>query len=563
MLQSFRASALLLCLSLLTASVRAIPQVTRTGRYLYTQDGNRFYIKGIAYQEQGAVVASADNPFLEPSGFIDPLAEDSACARDLPNLQSLGVNVIRVYSVNSSLNHDACMNAFSAAGIYAIIDLALPLNGSIDRTTPSWGTNLLEQYTQTIDTFSKYDNVLAYNVGNEVIVQNNTQVAPFVKAAARDIKSYLTSKGSSALVSYAAIDGPSDFTVPLANFFSCDVTNSNSGGNAIDMFGLNNYEWCGASTFETSYAGVEGDFAGFNVVAYFSEFGCITSPPRLWTEAVALLSSQMSPVWSGGIAFSYFPATSAQGQFGMVNISADGSSVTTSDDFTRLQQQYALAAPPNSPAMSGAPASSYPSCPSANTTLLASSNIPPTPDSAACDCLESSLSCQFTPATTNYSAIVGELLDTGCSLLGQAGGSCNDIGGNGQTGVYGRVADCDPTIKLSYVMSQFFEINNRNPQSCSFAGNGTVNPHASTSTSAAVAAASSCISNPSATFTPSATPASGNSGSNGSGGSTASGSSKTGTTTKNGAVSLVDGGVVMGLGAMAFVGVASAFFTLS
>lgn len=71
------------------------------------------------------------------------------------------------------------------------IDLALPLNGSIDRVTPSWGTNLLEQYTQTIDAFSKYDNVLAYNVGNEVIIQNNTQVAPFVKAAARDIKSYL------------------------------------------------------------------------------------------------------------------------------------------------------------------------------------------------------------------------------------------------------------------------------------------------------------------------------------------------------------------------------------
>jgi len=35
------------------SSVLAISKVTRGGRYLYTDDGNRFYIKGVAYQEQG------------------------------------------------------------------------------------------------------------------------------------------------------------------------------------------------------------------------------------------------------------------------------------------------------------------------------------------------------------------------------------------------------------------------------------------------------------------------------------------------------------------------------
>jgi hypothetical protein len=68
----------------------------------------------------GAVVQSADNPFGEPSSFTDPLALSDACARDLPYLQSLGVNTIRVYSVDSSLNHDACMSAFSNAGIYTM-----------------------------------------------------------------------------------------------------------------------------------------------------------------------------------------------------------------------------------------------------------------------------------------------------------------------------------------------------------------------------------------------------------------------------------------------------------
>lgn len=43
----------------LTSSVDAISKVTRAGRYLYNDDGSRFYIKGIAYQEQGTAISSA------------------------------------------------------------------------------------------------------------------------------------------------------------------------------------------------------------------------------------------------------------------------------------------------------------------------------------------------------------------------------------------------------------------------------------------------------------------------------------------------------------------------
>jgi hypothetical protein len=75
--------------------------------------------------------------------------------------------------------------------IYSL-DLTLPVNGSIDRTAPSWTSNLLDLYIETIDAFSKYDNVLAYNVGNEVVTSpNQTVAATFVKAAARDVRAYL------------------------------------------------------------------------------------------------------------------------------------------------------------------------------------------------------------------------------------------------------------------------------------------------------------------------------------------------------------------------------------
>ncbi|KAF9056443.1 glycoside hydrolase family 72 protein [Panaeolus papilionaceus] len=542
----------------LVCTVQAIPKVTRAGRYLYDDSGKRFYIKGIAYQEQGEVIAGPDNDFLEPSTFIDPLALGNACKRDLPFLQELGVNTLRIYSVDSTLNHDDCMSTFSNAGIYVVIDLALPLNGSIDRLAPSWSTNLLNQYTTTIDVFSKYDNVLAYNVGNEVVIQNTTAVAPFVKAAARDIKAYLKSKKSDALVGYAAINGASNWREPLANFLSCDIDGKSSDATSIDLYGLNDYEWCGASTFQSSYARTTAAFENYNVVAYFSEFGCILSPPRLWTETQALFSSDMTSVWSGGIAFSYFPAQSAQGQFGMVTISADNTTVTTGEDFDRLKTQYSQVTFIDSPSQSSAGSGSYPSCPASSSTFLASDKLPQTPNNAACNCLKNALSCQFTPQTNNYTAIVGDLINVGCSLLGQSGGSCQDIGGDGQTGVYGRVSDCDPTIKLSYVMSQYYEANGRNVNACSFAGNGTVNTAApATGTSAAVAAASSCIANPGATFVPS--PAASSTGSTGGKGNTGgNGSNNTG-----GAVSLAGSSALLGMGVMSIVAVMGGLFTLT
>jgi len=548
-------TAALAAASAIFTSVNAIAKVSRGGRYLYSDNGSRFYIKGIAYQEQGTVVADPNNPFGEPSSFIDPLSDPSACSRDVPYLQQLGVNTIRVYSVNSSLNHDGCMNTFSGAGIYTIIDLSLPVNGSIDRLAPSWSTNLLDLYINSIDAFANYDNVLAYNVGNEVVISpNGTGAAAYVKAAARDVKAYLKSKSSSVLVGYASIDGDPTFRDPLANYLSCDPSGQNSGATAIDLYGLNNYEWCGNSTFQASYAGTNGDFAGYNVPAYFSEFGCITQPPRLWTEVAALFSTPMTDVWSGGLAFSYFPAESAQGQFGMVNISSDGSTVTVSDDFNSLKTQYGEIQPPNSPDQSTAGSTNYPACPQQNSTFVASTTLPPTPNDPACNCLENVLSCQFKPATNNDTAIVGPLIDTACSLLGSKGGNCNDIAGNGTTGSYGRVSGCSPEVQLSFVMSEYYEANNRDPQACSFSGNGTVNSNAPPSVSAANAAASSCLPNPTATFIPSAP--SGASGAPKSSGSKSSG--------KNGATTLLlgDSKSMLGLGLMAIVSVTSAVLTL-
>jgi hypothetical protein len=56
----FFASLVALGLSSFSSSVQAIPQITRTGKYLYNESGERFYIKGVAYQPQGEVAASSE-----------------------------------------------------------------------------------------------------------------------------------------------------------------------------------------------------------------------------------------------------------------------------------------------------------------------------------------------------------------------------------------------------------------------------------------------------------------------------------------------------------------------
>ncbi|WWC97763.1 hypothetical protein V866_004649 [Kwoniella sp. B9012] len=490
----------------------ALPKITRTGKYLYDESGSRFYIKGVAYQPQGEAAAeseanAANGGFPEPSSFHDPLSSPQNCTRDLPYLKQLGVNSVRVYSVNSSLNHDECMKTFSDNGIYVLLDVSLPLNGSIDRSSPSWSTNLLNEYISTIDAFRNYDNILGFNIGNEVITQvSNTNAAPYVKAAARDIKAYLKSVSSSALVGYSATDGDADFRNSLAEYLTC-------GGDdiAVDLYGLNNYEWCGDSSYNASgWNAIVSGMQDIPVATYMSEYGCIFSPPRLWTEVAALFSTPVSDVFSGGVAFSYFPTSDG---YGMVTISSDGNTVTTSDDFNRLSTQYNATSPPNSPAKSSVTAGQT-NCPSESSSLVASNTLPPTPNEQVCNCInEKALSCLVRSSTANSPTIVGDLLNYACQLLGSSTNgtaSCDPIGGNGTSGTYGELSYCSPAIKLSYAMSAYYEFNPVDT-SCDFSGNATLSPTRPNTAEDASSSASQCLSSePSGgVFTPSPVSSSG------------------------------------------------------
>lgn len=182
---------------------------------------------------------------------MDPLADTSVCKRDLEKFQQLGINSIRVYTLDNSANHDDCMKLLSDAGIYVSVDVSWS-NYSLNNEYPeamrrSYNDVYLQSVFATIDAFAKYDNLLAFFSANEVITLNETWSAPFIKAQIRDMKQYITArKYRNIPVGYAATDTP-ETHYQIATFLNCGPDEVRT-----DFIAFNDYSWCGPQTFSTS-----------------------------------------------------------------------------------------------------------------------------------------------------------------------------------------------------------------------------------------------------------------------------------------------------------------------
>lgn len=247
---------------------------------------------------------SANGTISGDNTYTDPLIDEKICGRDIPLLQQLQTNTIRVYAVDPTQDHSKCMGMLQDAGIYVIADLGEPKT-SINRDDPEWNLELYARYTSVVDAFQQYSNLLGFFAGNEVSnAPNNTEASAFVKAAVRDIKKYISDKKYRPIgVGYATNDD--ETRTNLADYFNCGAPED-----SIDFWGYNIYSWCGDSNFKKSlYQDRTEEFSNYSVPAFFAEYGCNKDLPRQFTEVGALFGSQMTPVWSGGIMYMYFQET--------------------------------------------------------------------------------------------------------------------------------------------------------------------------------------------------------------------------------------------------------------
>lgn len=105
-----------------------------------------------------------------------------------------------------------------------------------DGEPPRWNQTMYERYGRVMDAFHSYDNVAGFFVGNEMLtVGPSSAAAPYIKAAARDMKAYRDDKGYREIpIGYSAAD-IADLRPNLQNYMAC-------GGNAseaLDFYSLN------------------------------------------------------------------------------------------------------------------------------------------------------------------------------------------------------------------------------------------------------------------------------------------------------------------------------------
>ncbi|KAJ5297336.1 hypothetical protein PENANT_c005G11520 [Penicillium antarcticum] len=316
-------------LALAGSALALTPLEVKGKDFVNSDNGDRFQIIGVDYQPGGS------------SGFtakLDPLSDGKVCMRDAALMQRLGINTIRVYNLEPSLNHDECASIFNAAGIYMILDVSNPLQGGyLDRSAP-WTTYSAIYYKQVfgiIEGFKNYDNLLGFFAGNEVINEDATYTAPkYMRAVVRDMKDYIAKNSDRAIpVGYSAAD-IRDILMDTVHYFECDLKNSTSS--RADFFGLNSYSWCGKSSYKASgYDVLTDDFSNATIPVFFSEYGCNEVKPRVFTEVQALYGEEMTQAFSGGLVYEW---TQEDNEYGLVSVN-DSDTITMLIDYANFQDQ--------------------------------------------------------------------------------------------------------------------------------------------------------------------------------------------------------------------------------
>ncbi|CAI7601057.1 unnamed protein product [Penicillium glandicola] len=313
----------------------SLPVVSVAGNGLLTK-GQRFRIKGVVYSE----TSSDSTP-------IDVLADSRAsqCAIDGPLIKALGANTISVYHTDATQSHDKCMQTFQDNGIYVIANMADQRDATVVNMTgmeassnianSTWQMDVFKQYAAVLDSMAGYSNLLGLLIGDEIISSYVTvDLAPYLKAAARDMKAYTAARQYRTIPIGYATSAQYTYMQALGEYLVC-------GGNSddvVDFYSVNAYQWCGNSTISASgYDTLTSNLESLSVPTFFSEDGCNISP-RLFGDQPSIFESNMSSIWSGAIIYEWRQGTS---DYGLVSYTTSGvSTPTTLAGYNALQSQW-------------------------------------------------------------------------------------------------------------------------------------------------------------------------------------------------------------------------------
>ncbi|KAL2193225.1 Glucanosyltransferase-domain-containing protein [Corynascus similis CBS 632.67] len=273
--------------------------------------------------------------YVPYDGDHDPLLDSEKCKADAALMKDASINTIYVYTTNSGQNHDECMKAFADQGIYVWLQLGdFPRITSARERSP-WTLSLYAAWTEVIDAFAGYDNTLAFGIGQETINENaiSTRVAPFLKAAARDLHAFSAARGYRSIpLAYSAADVPS-IRLLTAQYLTCSSSSDDTTTKdpaTIDLLGLNIFstESCTPSALATLRTELAESLPPIPVV--ISESGChpieqgeASDSQRNFSEVAAVLGPDLRDVFSGANVYEW--TKHDETEFGLVQYTSSSS----------------------------------------------------------------------------------------------------------------------------------------------------------------------------------------------------------------------------------------------
>jgi hypothetical protein len=264
--------------------------LTLKGSYFFRQtNGSRYYIRGVYYGDSGRAGDIS-------TAFLDVLADDTLCRRDVPDLIALSINTLLVQDVDMTKDHTDCMRVFQAANISVMV----MLNGRSPRfylrnnqSFVSWDYHQIDFYRNIIDGFSKYPNTFGFFIG----ASKRSNVLPAkAKRAIIELKKYSAQNGYRKIpIGY--VNSIHDVSASsMAEYMNCG-----NPGDSVDFYG-----W-GRPLFKQAYCINSSSIFGNGVVEQYVTYsvptftlgGCQRKNKHSFSEIQQIFGEPGSDILSG------------------------------------------------------------------------------------------------------------------------------------------------------------------------------------------------------------------------------------------------------------------------
>lgn len=160
----------------------------------------------------------------------------------------------------------------------------------------------------------------------------NSRLAEVYRACVRDTKASIRQRRGRQVPVGVAVPDIATLRLQQLQYFTAGPTASR-----VDFFALENWSWAGKSSIKISgWEHLVRTFESVPVPMFLAAYGTNIVRPRMWQEVECLYSPDMTGVFSGGCAYTFFEDGS---RYGVVKILDEDGRVERGRDFSSLRKR--------------------------------------------------------------------------------------------------------------------------------------------------------------------------------------------------------------------------------